>query len=281
MINTKIKKVLTIDLDGNQAGIKSFADMNKFIGGVGLGIKLLENFKDKNPIIIAVGPLNGFFPYTSKTAVVLNKNGVVEDLYIGGGLSLRIRFAGLDAIAIYGKSKEEVILEITNSQTRFLPKETKIDILGLPGKRSVLQIENNKLNLDGYFTTPENFLEKAMEEKNISSLVITGTELFKLDNFSEYQKVYEEILSKQEELSVEKNVYPSCSNCPMGCGKSKVGELGGNILVHSLVGCQFADKIYTDIGIVFSALNVLGYDYTHEDIENLPSLIEETLRNLS
>jgi len=281
MIDTKVKKVLIIDLENSQASVKSFADMNKFIGGVGLGLKLLETLKDKNPIIIAVGPLNGFFPYASKTAIVLNNDGVVEDIYIGGNLSLRIRFSGLDAIAIYGKSEEETVLEITNTQARFLPKETKINNLGLPGKRSVLQIENGKLNLNGYFTTPENFLEKSLQKKNVKSLVITGTEVFKPDNFSAYQKIYEEILSKQGELSVEKNIYPSCSNCPAGCGKSKVGEIGGNILVHSLVGCQFADKIYTDIGIVFSALNVLGYDYTHEDIENLPSLIEETLRNLS
>ncbi len=67
----------------------------------------------------------------------------------------------------------------------------------------------------------------------------------------------------------------------MGCGKSRVGEIGGNVLIDSLVACQFADKIYTDIGIVFSCLNVLGYNHTHEDMENLPKLIEDTIRKLS
>ena len=65
-----------------------------------------------------------------------------------------------------------------------------------------------------------------------------------------------------------------------GMQKSKVGEIGGNVLLNSLVACQFADKIYTDIGVVFSCLNTLGYEYTHEDIENLPELIEETIRNI-
>lgn len=281
MIDIKAKKVLIIDLESKQSSVKSFADINKFVGGVGIGIKLLENYKKDSPIILSVGPLSGFFPYASKTAVVLNNDDVIEDLYIGGGLSLRIRFCGLDAIVIYGKSKNGVVLEIKNTHVDFLPEETNIDDLGLPGKRSILQIRGRKSVLDGYFSTPEDFLEKSMQEKNIKALVITGTEIFKPKNFTEYQKLYEEILSRKGDLSVEKNTYPSCSNCPMGCGKSKIGEMGGNVLVHSLVGCQFADKIYTDIGIVFSAMNVLGYDYTHEDIENLPILIENTLKNLT
>jgi hypothetical protein len=53
------------------------------------------------------------------------------------------------------------------------------------------------------------------------------------------------------------------------------------VLIHSLVACHYADKIYSDIGVVFSCLNVLGYDYTHEDLENLPKLIEDTIKNIS
>ena len=67
----------------------------------------------------------------------------------------------------------------------------------------------------------------------------------------------------------------------MGCEKSQRGEIGGNVLIHSLVSCAFATNIYSNIGVVFSCLNILGYDYTHEDIESLPTLIEQILRELS
>ncbi|MFC1700323.1 aldehyde ferredoxin oxidoreductase N-terminal domain-containing protein [Patescibacteria group bacterium] len=281
MIDTKAKKVLLINLSEASFEVKSFADLNSFIGGVGLGLKLYETYKEDNPLIFSIGPLSGFFPFVSKTCVLVNNDGVIEDTYIGGGLSLRMRFAGLDAIVLYGKSEEETILDIQNSQVSFLASQEQISDLGLPGKKSVLSFENDKIVLDGYFTTPQDFLEKNLREKNVEGIVVTGTEIFNPENFSEYEKVYNEILSRSDEMSVEKGNYPSCSNCPMGCGKSKVGEIGGNVLIHSLVGCQFADKIYTDIGIVFSCLNVLGYEYTHEDIENLPELIEKTLKNLS
>ena len=79
-------------------------------------------------------------------------------------------------------------------------------------------------------------------------------------------------------MLIKENTFPSCSLCPMGCKKSNEGEIGGNVLLHSLVACEFAQNIYSDIGIVFSCLNVLGYDYTHEDIENLPKLIEKIFK---
>ena len=281
MIDITVKKVLVIDLEKKEADVKSFSDLNKYFGGTGLGLKLLEIYADKNPLIFSVGPLNGFFPYASKTSIVLNNDGAIEDIYLGGSLSTRIRFSGLDSIVITGKSDEETIIEIKDSTAIFKDKETDILSLGLPGKRTNLYFEGNKILTDQYFTTAEDYLEKKFLEKNIKGLSITGTEIISPKNFQDYQKLYKEILDRKLDLRVDSAGYPSCSNCPMGCGKSKVGEMGGNILLNSLVVCQFADKIYTDIGTVFSCLNTLGYEYTHEDIENLPRLIEDTIRNIS
>jgi aldehyde:ferredoxin oxidoreductase len=281
MIDLSAKKVLVIDLEKKRSEAKSFADLNKYLGGVGLGLKLLETYTDRDPIIFAIGPLNGFFPFASKTAVVLNDEGSIEDFNVGGSLSLRMRFAGVDAIVICGKSEDKTVVDISNTQTTFHGEVTDLRSLGLPGKRSVIGHQNNKTLVDDYFTTPESYLENAFIQKNLKGLVITGTEVYSPENFEEYQKLYKTILVRTSDLRVEMGSYPSCSNCPMGCGKSRVGELGGNILIDSLVACQFADKIYTDVGVVFSCLNVLGYNYTHEDIENLPKLIEDTIRKLS
>ncbi len=280
-METRPRKVLSINLTKKEYEVKSFEDLNNFIGGVGLGFKLMELYYDKNPLIFAVGPLNGFFPFASKTAVVLNNDGVIEDIYIGGNISLRIRYAGLDAIVIHGASSEPVVLDISNAIVSFKGVNEDPEKLGLPGKRSVLKREGSKVLLGGYFTAPEHYLEKEFEDKNIYGMVITGTELIHISDFDKYEELYSKILDRKDDLSVLEGTYPSCSNCPMGCGKSKTGEMGGNVLLHSLVACQYADKIYTDVGVVFSCLNVLGYNYTHEDIESLPKLIEQTLRRIS
>jgi len=276
-----VKKALIIDLSQQTSEVKSFSDLNSYVGGIGVGLKLFETYKDTNPIVFSVGPLNGFFPFASKTSVIVSDNGVIEDLYVGGNLSLRIKFSGIDSIVICNMSAENVILDVTNTAISFKQVNTDINSLGLPGKRSLISLSEKEFLVQDYFSTPENFLEKLLIQKNVSGMCITGTEIYKPQNFSAYKKLYYDILNEKGGLRVDEGIYPSCSNCPMGCGKSKVGEIGGNVLIHSLVACHFADKIYSDIGVVFSCLNVLGYAYTHEDLESLPKLIEDVIKRIS
>ena len=278
-MNLSAKNVLFVNLNKKEYEVKSFPDLKEFIGGVGVGIKLLDLFSEGkgDPVIFTVGPLNGFFPFASKTSVVLRQNGVIEDLYLGGGLSYRIKFTGLDSIVLKGISKDPVMLEITDENVTFHAAVENTDSMGFPGKRSLLLMEDEKVLLDSYFTTPENFLHDKLREKNIKGMVVTGTKTFVPTNWERYIYIYDEVMSKAEQVKVHKGDFPSCSGCPMGCSPSYAGEIGGNILIHSLVSCGYAESIYSDIGVVFSCLNVLGYDYTHEDIENLPDLVSTVL----
>lgn len=276
-----MKKVLFINLSNQKHSVKTLTELDKFIGGVGVGLKLLSDNIEKDPIIFSVGPLNGFFPYVSKTSIVFQLGGVVEDIYIGGSLSTRIRFSGIDSILITGKSKAPVFIDITDEVVSFRPADTDINSLGLPGKRAALKPINNKFFLDDYFLSPENFLEEKMFTKNIAGIVVTGTKNYEIKNIERYEELYNKILARESELTITKGTNPSCSGCPMGCEKSRIGELGGNVLVHSLVACSYAKNVYSNIGVVFSCLNVLGYDYTHEDVESLPVLVEKVLSELS
>lgn len=280
-MNLSSKKVLFIDLKEKSSEVKTFPDLYKYVGGVSLGLRLYEIYNEKDPLIFSVGPLNGFFPYVSKTAVVCNLEGVIEDLYLGGYLSTRIRFSGLDAVVIINNSPEMTVLEIKNEAVIFKNSNTDPKKLGLPGKRSFFRFIDNKLMLDDYFTSHENLMQKIFVKKNLSGLSITSSGTFSPKDPEKYEELYQQILSKTGLLSVEKGFFPSCSGCPMGCAKSNVGELGGNVLAHSLVACSFANNIYTDVGTVFSCLNILGYDYTHEDIENLPILVQNVLKNIT
>ena len=278
---SRATKVLFIDLKKRTCNVELHPDLVEYVGGVGLGLKLFSLYSESDPLIFSVGPLNGYFPFISKTSVVLNKDGLIEDIYLGGSLSFRIKFSGLDAILISGVSKEPVYLDLSDEEVRFVSSD-KVDTntFGLPGKRSVLEFTNNKLLLDNFFTAPESFLDSKFEDKNIKGIVFTGSRTFEIEEKEKYENLYKNILLRTKDLTVEKNNYPSCSGCPMGCHHSKVGETGGNILIHSLVSCSYAEKIYSDVGVIFSCLNVLGYNYTHEDLENLPRLVQNVLSEL-
>jgi len=275
------KKILYIDLNTKSYEVKGETELTEYVGGVGVGLKLFTDYKEKDPIIISVGPLNGFFPYASKTSIILSDGGVIEDIYIGGTLGSRIRFSGLDAIVIMGKCNDKTVLDITNENVSLKESDVDLGTLGLPGMRSILAEDSKgKLLVDRYFTPPERFLERKLKEKNVHALCITGSKTFDLKNKQKYEEIYMNIINRAEEMHVKKSTNPSCSGCPMGCEMSKTGELGGNVLVHSLVACTYAEGIYSDIGVIFSCLNVLGYDYTHEDLEKLPKLIDRLLKEV-
>lgn len=275
------KKILFIDLTKRTYEFKSQPDLNKYIGGLGISLKLLHQYFSGDPIIFAVGPLNGFFPFCSKTAVVIDDNGVAEDVYFGGRLSSRIKYAGIDAIVISGQSDEPVTLNIQNNEVSFKSPDVSSDILGLPGKKALIQKNDVNVFLDDYFFTPENFVKDKFQKKNLHTIVVTGTETFVPKFFDLYQTLYAKLLNRTDDLTIHKGTHLSCSQCPMGCERSRFGEIGGNVLLHSLVACQYAENIYSDVGIIFSCLEVLGYDYSHEDIESLPQKIEQTLKDLT
>lgn len=277
---SRIKKILHIYLDRGECEVRSYPEAGDFIGGYGLGVKLLSQEKKGDPVIFSVGPLNGFFPYVSKTSIVFMDSGNVEDVYLGGALSFRIKFSGMDAISLIGKSKNPIVLEITNDSVSFKPTGEDTGKLGLPGKKSVLNLSGRKLTLDGYFKVLGDSLGKKLHGKNIESIVFTGTKTFEIIDDKKYSQIYNDLLERVGDLTVEKSTNISCSGCSMGCEHSKLGEVGGDSLVHSLVACTYAEPIYSDIGTAFSCLNVLGYDYTHEDIENLPLLINELKEDL-
>ncbi len=271
------KKILFVDLERKTSDVKAFPDFKKYIGGLALASKVYTQYKEYDPIILATGPLNGIFPFAAKTAIVFEHEGKIYDAYVGGHLSSRMRFADIDAIVLLKKSKTPLSLDIKNHEANIYREKDSMRKYGLPGKRSTLAVINNSLVVDYYFSTEDKNIAKKLSLKNFESITITGTETIQIPNMEKYEEVYTNLLKKTSKLSVENAFFPSCSGCPMGCAKSNKGEVGGNVLLHSLVACAYAENIYTDIGTVFSCLNCLGYDYTHEDIEIVPELVKNLL----
>jgi len=278
-MNFSSKKVLYVNLTNRSFEIKTYPDLHAFLGGLTLGLKIISLNKEKSPLVFFFFSLNGSFPFVSKTCILDYSVGLTE-LYLGGALSSRIRFAGFDAVLVSGKSSEPVFLEINSSGVTFLTSAESFAEVGLPGRSAKLEFNKRFLVLNDYFYTWENKLAVFFENRNLAGLVVNATISLDLKSNSAYKTLYNEILARSGDLSVMPAGNPSCSGCPMGCAKSQIGETEGNVLVHSLVACKYASAIYSDLGIVFSCLNSLGYDYTHEDLESIPGLVKGLLKEL-
>jgi hypothetical protein len=275
------RKVLYVNLKQHSFEVKTYPDLHKYLGGLPLGLKLLEMNNAKSPLIFAVGPLNGLFPYVSKTCILeTSPNSIgVEEYYLGGSLSSRIRFAGFDALVILGKSEEPVFLEINPTSVSFHSSREDFVETALPGRSSRLSFDKTLL-LDGYFHTDSHMLAKTFAERNLGGVIVNATASFDMKTNSAYEKIYHALLKRKDRLRVTQGNNSSCITCPMGCEKSQIGETEGNVFVHSLVACQYASDIYSDLGVVFSCLNALGYEYTHEELEKIPDLVKNLMGDL-
>jgi hypothetical protein len=274
------RKVLYINLSSRTFEIKTYPDLHEYLGGLALGLKLIEMNDKKYPVVLAVGPLTGAFPMVSKTCILdYSKEGRLEETYLGGALASRIRFAGFDAIFIYGIAEAPLFLEINPTEVTFIESREKFVELGLPG-RSAKLLFKDKLFLDDYFYTPEDSLGHFFAKRNLGGLVVNATHSFELSANSNYENLFKEILDKVPPSVLTGIPGPVCAGCPRICGNSQVGETEGNVLVHSLVACQTGANIYSDLGVVFSCLNALGYDYKHEELEKIPGIVKDLMEDL-
>lgn len=133
--------ILDVDLSSGKIGKKAIEpdDLVNFVGGRGLGIKLLwDRLKDKpgtdplgpeNPLMFMCGPFSGFpAPSSSRTCVVTKSPhtsplksqyahaSTVSYSNIGGFFGPELRFAGYDGLVITGKAAAPVYLYINDDK---------------------------------------------------------------------------------------------------------------------------------------------------------------------
>ncbi len=116
-----------LDVDLSSGNIKEVStgedDAKRFIGGKGLGAKILYDTLDKgvdplgdeNIIIFITGPLTGTSMPTSGRFTVVTKSpltGLFLDSHVGGYFGPELKFAGYDAIIIRGRSEKPVYLSV-------------------------------------------------------------------------------------------------------------------------------------------------------------------------
>ncbi|MCX8177992.1 MAG: aldehyde ferredoxin oxidoreductase family protein [Candidatus Bathyarchaeota archaeon] len=122
-------RILYVNLSSSEFYIKDL-DVDyvyPVIGGAGLGIKLLyeevnpnvDPLSPDNRLIFSVGPIVGSgAPCVSRMAVVAKSplTGAVGMSMAGGYFPTEIKFAGYDAIVIYGRAEKPVYLWIENDK---------------------------------------------------------------------------------------------------------------------------------------------------------------------
>jgi aldehyde:ferredoxin oxidoreductase len=131
--NSYMGKMLWVDLNKGELKVESTPedDLNRFIGGRGLGIKLLTDLAPQgvdplapeNPVIFATGPYTGngvfsaFFNVTTKAPLT----GIALSSHCGGHWGPRLKKAGFDGIVITGASSEPCYLVIEEGRALLKP----------------------------------------------------------------------------------------------------------------------------------------------------------------
>ncbi|KXG77191.1 aldehyde ferredoxin oxidoreductase N-terminal domain-containing protein [Thermotalea metallivorans] len=232
MQNRKFIKVLEIDLTAKKTNLEKRKDLVPFLGGVGTGIKLLEEkikpefdcFHEAQPIIFSIGPMETIYPAVTKVVALFRSplTGELGESHAGLRLGMAMRFAGYDAIVISGKAKTPVYLYISNEQVEFKNAEA---LWGLDteetgrllrekepgtGLRSILRIgpAGEKLisfagvNVDTYRHFGRLGLGALFGSKGLKGMIVHGDESESIPDKKEYPKVYREIYHKVMETDL-------------------------------------------------------------------------------
>ncbi|MFH1565613.1 MAG: aldehyde ferredoxin oxidoreductase N-terminal domain-containing protein [bacterium] len=270
-MSTDSKNVLYIDLSNQTYELKAHKNLNEFLGGMGIGLKLLQENLDKNPTILSCGPLSGLFPFASKVSLIYKTNSnEIKELYSGGSFASKMRLLDIDSLLIFNTPKNSLDIFITKGKVSFI-NTSPATKLSKPGIKF-----SGKTLVDNYFEFGE-----TTSIKNLKTVTISGEGEIKIPNLKTYKEIYNNILAKRAELSVKYSTNPSCWGCPAGCEFSHQGEpKSAAILPRCLIACQFAEDIYKEIPLVFSCLTVLGLKYNHEDLEKIPNLVGDIRKDL-
>jgi aldehyde:ferredoxin oxidoreductase len=240
-------KVLYIDLTHERVKVELREDLKKYLGGVGVASKLLEEKMDPNldaldtaqPIVFATGVLSSIFPVVTKTAAMFKSplTGELGESYAGGRMALTMQMAGYDAMVITGRSNRMTYLSINAHDISFKDarafKGVSTNQIGRlirerepgAGKRSILrvgpagenQVKYASVCVDTYRHFGRLGLGAVFGSKNLKAISITGDKSIPIQDPVAYLKAYNnlynkttdtELMTKYHDLGTPVNVEP-------------------------------------------------------------------------
>lgn len=260
-------RVLNIDLTNHRITVENREDLTKYLGGVGVASKLLEDniqadkdvFHESQPIIFSIGAISTVFPAITKTVAMFYSPLTKElgESYAGGRMAMAIQSAGYDAFLITGKSNSPIYLSISNNSVEFkdasaiwgmnnddtgrIIREREIGA----GKRSIIRIGEAGENLVNYSSvcvdTYRHFgrlgLGAVMGSKNLKAISIIGEGNIPIIDMPKYFKAYQTIYKKATATDMMKKYH----DLGTAGGVNSMNELGG-IPVKNLSSTHMEDS---------------------------------------
>ena len=231
--------VLTIDLTHRRSTVDESPDLfSEYLGGAGVGIKLLEEncpqgadpLGPDNPIIFTVGPLTGLYPLASKTVAMFKSplTGNLGESHAGGRSAVAISSAGYGAIVIKGKSESPVYLTINNESVKFRDASgiwgivnsttvgrivRELEIGG--GMRTIMRIGGAGEKMVKYAcVTTETYrhfgrlgLGAVFGSKMLKAICISGGHSVSVNDSKKYRTIYDEVYKKAVESTLMKKYH--------------------------------------------------------------------------
>ena len=238
-VDKLLYRVLYVDLSSKKFWIEERKDLfEKYLGGVGVAVKLLEEELPKgvdplapdNVIVFAVGPLTAMYPLASKTVAVFKSplTGNYGESHAGGRSAIAIRSAGYGAIVIKGSSDIPVYLVIDSKGVKFRDARalwgmrsaitvSRVirEVEGGAGIRSIMGIGIAGEKLVRYASvmteTYRHFgrlgLGAVFGSKKLKAVMVTGKRTIPVKDKQMYRKVYDEIFKAAVESTAMKKYH--------------------------------------------------------------------------
>jgi len=276
-------RVLNIDLSRKRSWVEDRSELfNSRIGGVGVGIKLLEEELPKsadplgpeNVIVFAVGPLTGVYPMASKTIALFKSplTGNLGESHAGGRSAVAIRSAGYEAIVVKGASETPIYVAIHGERVFFR------DASGLwgvgssltvgrvirerepgAGIRSIMRIGIAGERLVRYAcVTTETYrhfgrlgLGAVFGSKKLKALVVSGARTIPVKDVKTYRMLYDEVFNAATKTAIMRKYHDIGTSMNV----TPLNEIGG-LPTRNLKEARFEDA--EKISGEFLAENYLG-----------------------
>jgi aldehyde:ferredoxin oxidoreductase len=249
------RKLLRIDLtEGRAVAEEISAELDAFIGGIGIGTKILldevpvgtDALAPENKIIFSVGPLTGTrAPMFPQTCVVSKSplSGTILNTYAGGALGPEIKQAGYDALVFEGSAAEPIIVLIDGRDVSFHPAteltglgtsetahrvrrtislpEAKVVSIGLAGEKLVRYasavVDHRVFGRGG--------AGAVMGAKNLKAIAVYGERPIPVHDSNRFNEAVEEAIALiQNELDNEFSLLGMFSRNGTGTGMGLVNE---------------------------------------------------------
>ncbi|MDI3473639.1 MAG: aldehyde:ferredoxin oxidoreductase, partial [Thermotogaceae bacterium] len=218
-------KIAEVDLSNRKVEFKEieYDILKKYIGGRGLGAYLYTKYapeidvdplSEKNPIIIATGPLTGTPASTAGRISATTRSpltGTILDSNAGGMFGAPFKYSGIDAMVILGKSEKPVYILINDDQisiedaSNLWGKGTGETTKELKEKHKVMSVisigpaaENGVLYgsvmVDGDRGFGRGGLGTVWASKKLKAIAVRGTRRPEINSPEDFKNVHYEII---------------------------------------------------------------------------------------